>query len=46
MDEYAMRLAMKADGWRFCHNRSARKHRKQGHAVKYFCGGQYAWRKS
>lgn len=37
---------MEAKGFRFCHNRSARKHRKQGHEVRAVDGtaGLYAWR--
>lgn len=42
--EHARMQAMRAEGWRFCHNRSARKHRKQLHEVRYFGGGLYAWR--
>lgn len=42
--EYQLRMKMRADGWRFCHNRSARKHRKQGHDVRYVRSGVYAWR--
>lgn len=37
---------MRADGWRFCGSRSARKHRKQGHEVRYFAFREYAWRKA
>lgn len=43
-DQFEREQAMRAEGWRFCHNRSARKHRKQGHEVRYFSGGRYAWR--
>lgn len=38
------RMKLRAEGWRFCHNRSARKHRRQGHDVHYFGDGQYRWR--
>jgi hypothetical protein len=45
-ESYERRMRYRAEGWRFCHNRSARKHRKQGHVVHYFGGGEYRWRKS
>lgn len=42
--EHEMRQQLRAEGWRFCHNRSARKHRKQGHTVHYYGGGEYRWK--
>ena len=38
------RMCLIADGWRFCHNQSARKHRRQGHDVHYFGEREYRWR--
>lgn len=38
------RMTYIAEGWRFCHNKSARKHRKAGHTVHYFAYGEYRWR--
>lgn len=38
------RERLRAEGYRLCHNRSARKHRRQGHHVFYWGGGLYAWR--
>lgn len=42
--DYLYRCHLRLDGWRFCHNRSARKHRRQGHEVRYAGEGMYAWR--
>lgn len=44
-DLFIMRAVHIKNGWRFCHNRSARKHRKAGHTVHYFAYGEYRWRK-
>lgn len=35
---------LRAEGYRLCHNRSARKHRRQGHRVFYAGVGLYAWK--
>jgi hypothetical protein len=45
-DPAAAIARLRADGFRFCHNRSARKHRRLGHEVRFVAGGLYAWRKS
>lgn len=42
--EWLRRMRMLKEGWRFCHNRSARKHRRQHHDVHYFGNGEYRWR--
>lgn len=42
--EWVKRIGLIAEGWRFCHNQSARKHRRQNHDVHYFGNGQYRWR--
>ena len=44
-DLHARRMAYIENGWRFCHNRSARKHRRAGHYVHYFANGEYRWKK-
>lgn len=36
--------SLREQGFRICHARSARKHRKQGHAVIPLHGGWFAWR--
>ena len=36
---------LKRRGWRFCHGRSARKHRKRGDTVMPFSGGLFAWKR-
>lgn len=36
--------SLREQGFRICHVRSARKHRKQGHAVIPLHGGWFAWR--
>lgn len=43
-DVHALRQKLAANGWRFCHTRSARKHRRKGHLVRYLGEGVYAWR--
>lgn len=44
-DAFARRMQFIREGWRFCHNRSARKHRRAKHHVHYFVHGEYRWRK-
>lgn len=36
--------SLRKQGFRICHTRSARKHKKQGHTVIPLHGGWYAWR--
>lgn len=36
--------SLRSQGFRICHTRSARKHKKQGHTVIPLHGGWYAWR--
>lgn len=43
--EFELLRRLRNEGWRFCHNRSARKHRRQGHHVRYAAYGLYAWRR-
>lgn len=38
------RKSLKRQGFRVCHGRSARKHRKQGHFVIQLRGGLFAWK--
>lgn len=42
--DHMQRTQLRSDGWRFCGNRSARKHRRQGHEVRWFPGNGYGWR--
>lgn len=35
---------LRAEGYRFCHTRSARKHRRQGHEVRWVFDNYYAWK--
>jgi hypothetical protein len=45
-DSFIMRAVHIKNGWRFCHNKSARKHRRAGHHVHYFANGEYRWRRT
>ena len=36
---------LRAEGYRLCHNRSARKHRRRGDHVFYVAYGLYAWKR-
>ena len=36
---------LRAEGYRLCYNRSARKHRRRGDHVFYVAYGLYAWRR-
>ena len=47
LDEgYMARVNARLKGMRLCHNKSARKHRKQGRYVRYIGEGWYTWRAS
>lgn len=41
---FARRATLVLNGYRLCHNKSARKHRRQGHHVQYAGEGWYAWK--
>ena len=40
----ARMLSLHERGYRFCHNRSAAKHRMRGHDVRCIGSGWYAWK--
>lgn len=42
--DFVRRQQLAQRGYRFCHNRSARKHRRQGHHVMWAGEGWYAWK--